>query len=321
MRHPSKDQSGSTSTQDGQDAGDSRSRRTSNAEDRRIPSSRPANAQQTSRPTTEPSQPSDQSSGGEQPRDSQQPGDREADKPRTPRRAATRCRSRSRTDGPQFKRDQQQPAANRPPQQADQRDTPPQSSQCAALRPPWNPTKILSTITSGIGNLLKFCFSQPLSLRPRSLSGSIASMSGRRWHNCGGTCSNCGPACGAAAAATDAEAPTPADQPAGPPVPLFASYKDPFASGTAERYTTEELVRYSFEVLEAWGREHDCPRGPRTRRRWNTPSSLLGHHAHIGPETQMLADLYCRVAYGREKIASHRRDHLRRLWQHLRQGV
>ena len=176
---------------------------------------------------------------------------------------------------------------------------------------------MLTTITSGVGNLLKMLFlaaivgaaaflawkyrehvRQALAQLWRDLQHLWASLWGGR-------------------PAMHTETPTPSDQPAGPPVPLFASYTDPFAGGTAERYTTEELVRYSFEALEAWGREHGCPRGE-DQTPLEYARQIAGRHANIGLETQVLADLYCRVAYGREPIASHRRDHLRRLWQHLR---
>ncbi len=46
------------------------------------------------------------------------------------------------------------------------------------------------------------------------------------------------------------------------PPPPFASFADPFASGTAGSYSVAELVRYSFEAFEAWAREHGCEREP-----------------------------------------------------------
>ena len=47
----------------------------------------------------------------------------------------------------------------------------------------------------------------------------------------------------------------------GGPVKSFLDYSDPFASGLAGRMTMQELVRYSFEGLEAWARDNGCPRG------------------------------------------------------------
>ena len=42
----------------------------------------------------------------------------------------------------------------------------------------------------------------------------------------------------------------------------FADFSDPFAAGTAGRYPPEELVRYTFEALEAWARDNGQPRLP-----------------------------------------------------------
>ena len=103
----------------------------------------------------------------------------------------------------------------------------------------------------------------------------------------------------------------------GPAPPAFASFKDPFNSGTAERASTEQLIRYSFEALEAWGRERGCPRAEGI-----TPLEYVQRISQqfdsVGAETLVLGDLYSRVAYGREAIAPARRDDLRRLWQQMR---
>jgi hypothetical protein len=181
----------------------------------------------------------------------------------------------------------------------------------------WIPTRVLETMASGIGNLLKLLFlaalvcavaffawkyrdliQQALAQLWRDLQRLWASLWGGR----------------RTAAHDDVDSST---QPSGPPLPSFASYADPFVSGVAERYTTEQLVRYSFEALEAWGREEGCARDA-----GQTPlefaQQIAGRYGDVGPETQVLADLYCRVAYGRERIASPRRDNLRRFWQQLR---
>ncbi|MFO7901082.1 MAG: DUF4129 domain-containing protein [Pirellulaceae bacterium] len=100
----------------------------------------------------------------------------------------------------------------------------------------------------------------------------------------------------------------------------FASYHDPFISGGAERYSTEQLVRYTFEAMEAWAREHACPRDEE-----HTPLEFARHvaveHPNLGIQAQQLADLYSRVAYGRERIASDARNVLRQLWGHMRSAA
>ena len=55
-----------------------------------------------------------------------------------------------------------------------------------------------------------------------------------------------------------------------PPRP-FADYADPFATGEAERWSREELLRYSFQAFEAW-RASAVVRGLRSKRPANLPT-------------------------------------------------
>ena len=119
----------------------------------------------------------------------------------------------------------------------------------------------------------------------------------------------------------------------GPKQPLprrFADFIDPFAAGTVGRYSPDELVRYSFEALEAWAREHGCPRQPE-----QTPhefARIVGTRAtSLARHTRSLADLYCRLAYSPGPIGHQRAalvdghtgpaasaGPLKQLWQQLR---
>lgn len=96
----------------------------------------------------------------------------------------------------------------------------------------------------------------------------------------------------------------------------FASYRNPFSSGGAERYSTEQLICYTFEALEAWAREHACPRDED-----RTPLEFARHvateHPSLGIKAQQLADLYSRVAYGRERIPADDRNVLKPLWRDM----
>lgn len=117
------------------------------------------------------------------------------------------------------------------------------------------------------------------------------------------------------------------------PVPRpFADFTDPFAAGTAGRYSPDELVRYSFEALEAWAREHGCPRQPE-----QTPHEFARNvgtrMASLSRNARKLADLYCRAAYlpsaghpdalpnGRGTLPAASLGPLRQLWQQLRSAV
>ena len=58
------------------------------------------------------------------------------------------------------------------------------------------------------------------------------------------------------------------------PLPRFADYKDPFAAGVAGRYRPEELVRYTFEALEASARQTPAIPACPTRRPTSSPAVL-----------------------------------------------
>ena len=108
--------------------------------------------------------------------------------------------------------------------------------------------------------------------------------------------------------------------PAGPgkaPLRRFADFRDPFAEGVAGRYRPEELVRYTFEALEAWARDHGHPREPEqtphefTRR-------LAAQVSPLADDAARLADLYCQAAYASGTLPAGQVARLSELWQHLR---
>jgi hypothetical protein len=98
------------------------------------------------------------------------------------------------------------------------------------------------------------------------------------------------------------------------PLPRFVDFADPFAAGIAARYPPEELVRYSFEALEAWGRDHGCPREPDQTPHEFT-RQLAANVSPLAEEAQRLADLYCRVAYADGGLSATSVQRLSHLWQ------
>jgi hypothetical protein len=98
------------------------------------------------------------------------------------------------------------------------------------------------------------------------------------------------------------------------PLPRFVDYADPFAAGVAARYPPEELVRYTFEALEAWGRDHGCPRAAE-----QTPHEFTRHLAAnasaLADDARRLADLYCQAAYADARLSAASVKRLSRLWQ------
>jgi len=96
----------------------------------------------------------------------------------------------------------------------------------------------------------------------------------------------------------------------------FADYADPFAAGWAERWSPDELVRYSFAALEAWAREHGCPRGPE-QTPYEFAEGLADRAKHLGRHCRKMADLYSRAAYAPGTLPATSVAPLRDFWQHL----
>lgn len=104
--------------------------------------------------------------------------------------------------------------------------------------------------------------------------------------------------------------------PVAPPRP-FADFPDPFATGDAQRWSPRDLVAYTFQALEAWGREHGCQRGHE-----QTPHEFAGRlsvcEAALGREAGNLADLYCCAAYSTGGLPRDRVSRLQELWRVMR---
>lgn len=96
----------------------------------------------------------------------------------------------------------------------------------------------------------------------------------------------------------------------------FASFHNPFANGATTHESPAAVVRYSFEALEAWGREHGLP-----RRDEQTPHEFAQQIApqapHMAAETMQLADLYNQAAYAGAAMPDTTLPQLRAFWQKL----
>jgi hypothetical protein len=97
----------------------------------------------------------------------------------------------------------------------------------------------------------------------------------------------------------------------------FADFTDPFASGMADRYSPAELVRYTFEAVEAWAWEHGQP-----READQTPHEfarrLASKFSTLGEDAGRLADLYAQAAYAPVTLPAASVARLSHLWQNLR---
>ncbi|MHC4401448.1 MAG: DUF4129 domain-containing protein [Planctomycetota bacterium] len=98
----------------------------------------------------------------------------------------------------------------------------------------------------------------------------------------------------------------------------FSDFTDPFTHGTADRYSPDELVRYTFEAFEAWARDHGCPRQPD-----QTPHEFANQVGEqvgsLAEGARRLADLYCRVAYAPGTLPPRSVAPLERFWRELRE--
>jgi hypothetical protein len=112
-----------------------------------------------------------------------------------------------------------------------------------------------------------------------------------------------------------AEAETEDRAQAAPPRP-FASFANPFLDGSAGRRSAEELVRYSFEALQAWAWERGLGRQPE-----ETPLEFTGRISEEVPaleaDVRRLAVLYARVAYAHGPLPANSTAAVRQFWQAL----
>ncbi|HID78498.1 MAG TPA: DUF4129 domain-containing protein [Planctomycetaceae bacterium] len=109
------------------------------------------------------------------------------------------------------------------------------------------------------------------------------------------------------------------EKPQGPPPRPFSDFVDPFLSGAAETWPPDEVVKYTFEAIEAWARQQECPRGLE-----ETPHEFarkLGkHRKELGEHARQLARLYCHVAYAPDTLRRESIQPLRELWSRLEQA-
>lgn len=96
-------------------------------------------------------------------------------------------------------------------------------------------------------------------------------------------------------------------------VPDFADFSNPFSDGTALRASPTELVRLTFEALEAWARDVGQGRLPDQTPREFADGLSLAHQQEAEPIRRLARD-YARIAYGSRPPAKEWRESLDRLW-------
>jgi hypothetical protein len=110
------------------------------------------------------------------------------------------------------------------------------------------------------------------------------------------------------------------DQPPAALLPSFSAYADPFFSGAARRMAPAQLVRYTFEALEAWAREQVVARRPE-----QTPLEFaqeLGRRIPaLSKDVTQTAQLYVQIAYTRNSPAKDAVEILERMWRRMQMGA
>lgn len=96
----------------------------------------------------------------------------------------------------------------------------------------------------------------------------------------------------------------------------FISFSNPFADGTAEGRSIEELVEYSFQALEAWANDRNHAR--RTdETALEFASRLTNTFPGLKGEAQKLSILVVRLAYANGTLPQNTRETLEFFWDHL----
>ncbi|MBI3861773.1 MAG: DUF4129 domain-containing protein [Planctomycetia bacterium] len=105
-------------------------------------------------------------------------------------------------------------------------------------------------------------------------------------------------------------------EPAPAPQRPFAAFNDPFLTGDARRMSPAQLVRYTFDALEAWSREQGLPRPPE-----QTPLEFAAELGRRIPaaskDVSQTAQIYVQVAYARGNPSRDSLEVLERLWRRM----
>lgn len=96
----------------------------------------------------------------------------------------------------------------------------------------------------------------------------------------------------------------------------FASFVNPLENPSVTDGSTAELIRYSFEALEAWAAEHETPREP-GQTCVEFCQQVADRFGNLSPEVRKLGVQYARVAYARAVPTDTSTELLSRLWSKM----
>lgn len=203
----------------------------------------------------------------------------------------------------------QQTAQNQDSQEASS-DGESETTDSNSTPPPEPSTPEMSSVFSSIGDLFKWVMYGLLAIAALWLlyvyRDSIANFFARLWNELLSLFGRRP----AVAEAVEEEV-----EPEAPPRP-FAAFQNPFASGAASKHSPSELVRYTFEALQAWGFENGCPRSP-DQTPMEYGQQLRTRKLSFASEANDLSQLYARVAYAGYRAQADNLPLLEKLWRKL----
>ena len=101
----------------------------------------------------------------------------------------------------------------------------------------------------------------------------------------------------------------------GLPCKSFSDFENPFQSGMERRVSIPELVRYTFDAMEAWAIDRECG-----RKDGETPAEFANNLARTVPDAEKqvksLARIYNQAAYSVDSVGDCRKL-LYTLWQRM----
>jgi hypothetical protein len=96
----------------------------------------------------------------------------------------------------------------------------------------------------------------------------------------------------------------------------FAAYDDPFMSGAARRMAPAQLIRYTFEALEAWAREQVIAR-PADQTPLEFAQELGRRVPALAKDVTETAQLYVQIAYAGKSPSKDAIEILERMWRRM----
>ncbi len=100
------------------------------------------------------------------------------------------------------------------------------------------------------------------------------------------------------------------------PIRPFADYANPFRNGMEQNMGTIELIAHTYDALQAWGSEHDCPKRPD-----QTPTEYVQELARIDSQlagdARQVALLYLRAAFSTSPPTTDSHKLLKKAWNSM----